>query len=127
VYALAVDSNGNLYVGGSFATVTNTGGSVVTANRIAKWSSSTWSALGNGTSNFVYALVVDSNNNLYVGGLFTLIGDSYVNKIAKILTNTIINISINNNYSTTLISNQYLCLNYFKQNNRFYNAYKGYL
>jgi len=32
VYALAFDSNGNLYVGGSFTTA---GG--VTANRIAKW------------------------------------------------------------------------------------------
>ncbi|MGB9613419.1 MAG: chitobiase/beta-hexosaminidase C-terminal domain-containing protein, partial [Candidatus Margulisiibacteriota bacterium] len=38
VYALAVDSSGNLYAGGSFTTA---GG--VSANRIAKWNGSSWS------------------------------------------------------------------------------------
>lgn len=43
VRALAVDSGGNIYVGGTFTTA---GG--VSANRIAKWDGSAWSALGSG-------------------------------------------------------------------------------
>ena len=43
VYALAVDASGNLYAGGDFTTA---GG--VSANRIAKWDGSSWSALGSG-------------------------------------------------------------------------------
>jgi len=134
VLALAFDSNGNLYVGGVFTTVTNPNSSVpITVNNIAKWNPSpslnTWSALGSGTNNSVNALAFDSTsaNNMYVGGNFTTINDVTVNRIAKILTDTIINISINNNYLTTLISNQYQCFNYFKVNNRSYKTSNGQL
>ena len=81
VYALAFDSNGNLYVGGSFTTA---GG--VTANRIAKWDGTSWSALGSGVNDGdVSALAVDDDSgNLYVGGSFTTAdGDVTVNHIAK--------------------------------------------
>jgi len=50
VYALAV-SGTTLYAGGYFSTA---GG--VTANYIAKWNESTWSALGAGMNNQVNAL-----------------------------------------------------------------------
>lgn len=33
-----------------------------------------WSATDTGTNNIVRALVVDSNNNIYAGGLFTTAG-----------------------------------------------------
>lgn len=49
-------------------------GAAITANRIARWDGSTWSALGsgggNGVSGWVYALAV-SGTDLYVGGQFT--------------------------------------------------------
>ena len=78
VYALAFDSNGNLYVGGSFTTA---GG--VTANRIAKWDGSVWSPLGSGMDADVDALAIDSSGNLYAGGSFTTAGGVTVNHIAK--------------------------------------------
>ncbi|MCB8990519.1 MAG: DUF11 domain-containing protein [Ardenticatenaceae bacterium] len=80
VYALAVDSADNLYVGGGFyyAFSDSTSGTGVSANQIAKWDGSTWTALGagsglsdNGLNSTVYALAVDANDNLAVGGAFT--------------------------------------------------------
>ena len=75
VFALAVSADGSdVYVGGTF---TQAGG--VSANYVAKWSTttSTWSALGSGTNNGttgeVYALAV-SGSDLYVGGGFNQAG-----------------------------------------------------
>ncbi len=78
VYALAVIGS-DLYVGGVF-TFANFGGSggtpAVTANRIAKFNTTTgvWSALGGGLNSNVNALATGSD--LYLGGDFTLAGDS---------------------------------------------------
>jgi hypothetical protein len=76
VRALAV-SGTDLYVGGQFS---NAGS--ITANRIAKWNGSSWSALGTGVGGFVHALAV-SGSNLYVGGSFTSAGGSPANRIAR--------------------------------------------
>jgi hypothetical protein len=65
VYALAADGSGNVYAGGDFTVI-----GTVTANRIAKWNGSVWSALGGGAQGTVNALAV-SGTNLYVGGDFT--------------------------------------------------------
>ncbi|HKY53857.1 MAG TPA: hypothetical protein VJM08_06085, partial [Anaerolineales bacterium] len=78
VYALAVDSSGNLYAGGLFTDVNNKGTVLGAADYVAKWDALTgnWSALGNnGAGNgsinyYVYALAVDGSGNLYVGGIF---------------------------------------------------------
>ena len=73
-------SGTNLYAGGDFTTA---GG--VTANNIAKWDGSAWSALGSGMScwrSYVYALAV-SGTNLYAGGEFTTAGGVSANSIAK--------------------------------------------
>ena len=51
VYALAVDASGTLYAGGYFTTA---GG--VSVKYIAKWDGSSWSALGSGMNNHVFAL-----------------------------------------------------------------------
>jgi len=76
VLALAV-SGTNLYAGGWF---TAAGG--VTANNIAKWDGSAWSALGSGMDWDVLALTV-SGNTLYAGGYFTTAGGVSANCVAK--------------------------------------------
>ena len=79
VAALLV-SGTNLYAGGHFTTA---GG--VSANNIAKWNGSAWSALGSGIGGYypiVQALAV-SVTNLYAGGEFVTAGGGQVNGIAK--------------------------------------------
>ena len=78
VNALAYDSVGNLYVGGSF---THAAGTPV--NDVAKWDGSSWSSLGSGMDNSVFALVIDGSDDLYAGGLFTSAGGVLANRVAK--------------------------------------------
>lgn len=82
VNASVTDSNGNLYVGGTFTTTTD-GTSVA---RIAKWSPTmqSWSALGGGLNNAVYALAMDGSGNVYAGGDFLNAGgNGNADRIAK--------------------------------------------
>jgi len=51
--------------------------------RIAKWDSSSWSALGAGMNGSVRALAVDGSGHLNAGGLFSQAGGVTVNRIAK--------------------------------------------
>ena len=76
--ALVFDGSGNLYAGGAFTTA---GG--VSANNIAKWNGSSWSAIGSGTNGRVSALGFDNSGNLYAGGAFTTAGGVSANNIAK--------------------------------------------
>lgn len=69
VRALAFDASGNLYVGGNF---TNAGG-VANANYIAKWTGSAWEALGTGTNDYTWNIVVNSGK-VYATGAFTTAG-----------------------------------------------------
>jgi hypothetical protein len=79
---LVLDSSNNkLYVSGGF---TAAGGST-SIKYIAAWDilNSTWSALGVGVGNYVYAMYLDSSNSkLYVGGGFTSAGGSTANRVA---------------------------------------------
>lgn len=71
--------NGQLIVGGDFTTA---GG--ISANHVAAWNGTSWSALGsptNGVNGSVYALYV-YNNMLYAGGIFTTAGGIPANHIA---------------------------------------------
>lgn len=72
----------DLYVGGTFTNVINSGTTLTAADRIAKWDGSNWSALSsNGAAdgsignNTVFALAA-SGSNLYVGGSFTDVNDN---------------------------------------------------
>ncbi|MCL4489188.1 MAG: hypothetical protein M1570_13810 [Chloroflexi bacterium] len=87
VEALAADSAGNLYVGGD-AITRACGNSDCSSlglwvNHIAKWDGAGWSPLGNGLNSGVYALAVDSSNNIYAGGVFDhLCGDATCGSLA---------------------------------------------
>jgi hypothetical protein len=78
VFALAA-SGSNVYVGGWFTTA---GGG--TANFIARWNGSSWSALGSGMgmNNEVRALTV-LGSDVHAGGNFTTAGGSVANYTAK--------------------------------------------
>ncbi|HQR23560.1 MAG TPA: hypothetical protein PK163_02165, partial [Steroidobacteraceae bacterium] len=76
VLSFAFDGGGNLYVGGSLATV---GG--MSASGIARWNGRSWSTLGSGVNGAVYALALDHSGNLYVGGSITVAGDVPANYV----------------------------------------------
>jgi hypothetical protein len=80
---IAIDSNDNVYAGGDFTNIAGAGGLIV--NRVAKWSPSTgvWSALGTGLNDSCYSVAIDSNDNVYAGGLFITSGGITVNRISK--------------------------------------------
>jgi hypothetical protein len=61
---------------------TNSDGVAVTVNRTAKWNGTSWSALGSGMNDYVFALAV-SGSDLYAGGYFTTAGGSRASYIAK--------------------------------------------
>ena len=80
VSALTVDNAGTLYAGGYY---TQAGG--VSANNIAQWNGSVWSALGSGVKGKSYAEVyalTPYSNTLYAGGVFTQAGSVSANNIA---------------------------------------------
>ncbi len=72
-HAIAVDGQGNVYVGGVFNRAVNSDGSEVVAENIAKWNQATgkWEALGRGVDDDVFAIAIDNSNNVYVGGNLT--------------------------------------------------------
>ena len=83
VYALAVSSTGDVYMGGDFAEADG-----IVTNKVAKWSGGAWSALGAGSTagvsgGDVLALGVASNGELYVGGNFTQAGGVAANGVAR--------------------------------------------
>jgi hypothetical protein len=72
VLGLAV-SGSNLFLGGSFSAVcgnTACNSANLTVHRAAQWNGASWSALGDGVDNDVFALAA-SGSNLYIGGFFT--------------------------------------------------------
>lgn len=76
VNAIAVNGT-DVYAAGEFDAA---GG--ISANRIAKWDGSTWTALGTGVSGQVWALAV-SGTDIYAGGDFSTAGGFPANRIAK--------------------------------------------
>ena len=83
VYAIAIkQSNGNVYVGGDFS-VANNGVVSTSASRIAMWNGTTWSSLGTGVDDRVYAIAINQlNGNVYAGGNFINAGGNPANYVA---------------------------------------------
>jgi len=110
VRALGI-AGSNLYAGGSF---TMAGG--ITANRIAQWNGSGWSALGsgfegvNGVNPRINALAV-SGSELYVGGFFRTAGGTAATNIAKWDGDTWspLGSGINNEVFALVVSGSELC------------------
>jgi hypothetical protein len=78
VYASVVDAAGNLYIGGNFTVAGDT-----TANGIAKWNGTNWTALGSGLLNGVVHALALSGSDLYAGGGFTTAGGVATTNIAR--------------------------------------------
>ena len=74
--AIAVASDGTIYVGGTFQ---QAGG--VPAQYIAKWDGTAWTSLGD-ANDWVFTLVIGTNDVLYAGGPFTQIGGVDATRIA---------------------------------------------
>lgn len=70
VYSLVIDTNGDVYAGGSFTLA----GGVADTLQIAKWNGTAWSPLASGLSGplpgYVFTLAYSPNGNLYIGGGF---------------------------------------------------------
>ncbi|MBI3172672.1 MAG: S-layer homology domain-containing protein [Chloroflexi bacterium] len=76
VTSIALNTSGQVFVGGFFTDVNNGGAVIPEADYIGKWDGVNWSALGNnGSGNgalnlAVGAIEIDGSNNVYVGGNF---------------------------------------------------------
>lgn len=62
-----------VYIGGAFTLA----GGVANTNKIARWSSGAWSALGTGLNGTVLTLAPSPDGNLYIGGEFTNADGTY--------------------------------------------------
>jgi hypothetical protein len=67
-----------VYTGGDFTTA---GG--VSANRVARWDGSSWSALGSGMNTRVTSLQMGRDGSVYAGGGFTTAGGVTANRVAR--------------------------------------------
>jgi trimeric autotransporter adhesin len=76
VNAVAI-SGSDVYIGGLFTAI-----GVLTANRVAKWNGSSWSALGSGTDNAVYGIAI-SGSDVYICGGFITAGGVSTSRVAK--------------------------------------------
>jgi uncharacterized delta-60 repeat protein len=87
VYAVAVQPDGKILVGGAFTTVAPMGGAPVTRNRIARFhADGSLDALFNpnvGTGT-VYAIAVQADGKILIGGQFTNVGSAARSNIARV-------------------------------------------
>ena len=74
VHSLFYDINSNrLYVGGDFTRVDYSLSGSTLANYIAYWDFNTWNLVGNNGTNSSVNAITGDNNNIFIGGKFTLV------------------------------------------------------
>ena len=83
VEAVAVTNSGEVYIGGFFAVADG-----IAASRLARWTGTAWTGVGNGTANgmdwSVDALALAPNGTtVYAGGFFSQAGNGIANKVAQ--------------------------------------------
>ena len=85
ISCVSVAPNGDVYIGGTFSSITGLTGGAVAAANIAKYSYSlgTWSALGAGVDNSVSNIDVAPNGDVYVVGTFHNAGGAAAWHIAR--------------------------------------------
>jgi hypothetical protein len=79
VRGIAFDSQGRVWIVGEF----NNFAGIAAADKIARLSGSTWSAVGTGLNSDGLCIEIDSLDNVYIGGWFTTAGSTPANYIAK--------------------------------------------
>jgi hypothetical protein len=78
VHAMVRMQNGDIVIGGSFASFRG-----VAANNLARWNGSVWSPLGLGVDGSVSALAAAPNGDLVVSGSFDNAGGAPANRVAR--------------------------------------------
>ena len=86
VHVVVVQPDGKILIGGEFTTLSPNGGAAVTRNRIARLNpdgtlDTAFNPNANGT---VYAIAVQADGKILVGGDFTSIGGQTRNRIARL-------------------------------------------
>lgn len=76
VFAIRGDSNGNIYIGGTFQNISG-----LPIKYAAKFDGKKWNPLGPGLDGEVNVIAIDSNNKVYCGGKFRKSGDLTLNGI----------------------------------------------
>ncbi|MCA8948057.1 MAG: hypothetical protein KDE27_01060 [Planctomycetes bacterium] len=81
-FSVAVMTNGDLIAGGDFTTVAG-----ISANHVARWNGSSWSALGSGTDTgpqyAVTTLAASSTGGVIAGGDFSVAGGTGASRLAR--------------------------------------------
>lgn len=94
IRAIAVDSDGRIFVGGDFTSV-NIGGTVTNVTRVARFTAAraldtAFDTVTAGPNQGVYALAAVGDGSVYIGGKFTQIGtnnSAAVNRMARLGAN----------------------------------------
>lgn len=75
---MAVDSQGNIYVGGTFTKIDD-----IEMNNVAMWDGTSWHNLGAGMDNTVHAIAINTNGTVYAGGSFESADGKSISYIAE--------------------------------------------
>jgi hypothetical protein len=79
ISSIVIDSNNNVYCGGSFSSING-----VSAKLVAKWNGSEWQQMGNGFDDgAVEKMCISPDNTIYAVGSFTRRSFTYYNRVAK--------------------------------------------